>query len=65
MAGDKDRENYLGHSVYAPAGRWQKNKDINWYNKNEAGDSGEARRLEMKKIKQAEEDALGQALWVP
>ena len=27
---DKDREFYLGHSVKALAGRWQKNKDVYW-----------------------------------
>lgn len=27
---DKDREQYLGHSILAPKGRWQNNKDITW-----------------------------------
>lgn len=64
MATDKDRENYLGHSVFAPAGRWTKGRDPTWYNKDKAEEAAEARRQEMKKIKQAEEDALGQALYV-
>lgn len=65
MAADKDREHYLGHSVFAPTGRWTKGRDPTWYNKQQGYDAAEARKAEMKKIKQAEEDALGQALWVP
>ncbi|KAI0108633.1 hypothetical protein GGR51DRAFT_514465 [Nemania sp. FL0031] len=69
------RENYLGHSLKAPVGRWQKGKDLTWYAKAEGGDSssGETaeekaareRKEELKKIKEAEEDALARALGLP
>ncbi|EJT96785.1 hypothetical protein DACRYDRAFT_97454 [Dacryopinax primogenitus] len=58
---DKDRENYLGHSINAPAGRWQKNKDIHWYAR-DVGGTDEEKREEIKRIKEAEEDALAVAL---
>lgn len=56
-------QNYLGHSINAPTGRWQKNKDVHWYNRDH--EDGEAERLaEIKRIKEAEEDALAVALYV-
>lgn len=64
---DQHREYYLGHSVKAAVGRWQKNKDINWYNKDESLTAEEAeaeRRKELRRVKRAEEDALAQALFV-
>ncbi|KZP01270.1 hypothetical protein CALVIDRAFT_548101 [Calocera viscosa TUFC12733] len=63
VATDKDRENYLGHSVNAPAGRWQKNKDIHWYSRDIEG-TEEEKREEIRKVKEAEEDALAIALYV-
>ncbi|OAV92678.1 hypothetical protein PTTG_07662 [Puccinia triticina 1-1 BBBD Race 1] len=66
VADDKDRENYLGHSILAPVGRWQKNKDITWYNKDggaiDEDERMKAKREEIKRIKAAEEDALSAAL---
>ncbi|KWU43041.1 hypothetical protein RHOSPDRAFT_35429 [Rhodotorula sp. JG-1b] len=65
VAADKYREYYLGHSLRAPVGRWQNGKDLTWYNK-EGGADAEARERErqeeLKRIKEAEEDALAQAL---
>jgi hypothetical protein len=54
---DVDRTYYLGHSVKALAGRWQKNKDVYWYTKEkQAGETSLAD--EIRAVKQAEEDAM-------
>ncbi|EED85113.1 predicted protein [Postia placenta Mad-698-R] len=58
---DKDRENYLGHSINAPTGRWQKNKDIHWYNRDLPQTQAE-RDEEIRKVKEAEAEALAAAL---
>ncbi|KAI9772839.1 MAG: hypothetical protein M1840_008721 [Geoglossum simile] len=62
---DAHRENYLGHSLKAPVGRWQKNRDLSWYAKADGNDgisAEEARREEIRRIKEAEQDALSAAL---
>ena len=69
VKGDKDREYYLGHSLKASVGRWQKGKDILWYTR-EKGDGGagaavsdaERARAEIAAIKAAEEQAMAEAL---
>ncbi|TFK40105.1 kinase phosphorylation domain-containing protein [Crucibulum laeve] len=61
VSADKDRENYLGHSINAPTGRWQKNKDIHWYNRDVTQDEAE-RQEEIRKVKELEADALAVAL---
>ncbi|KAG0700825.1 kinase phosphorylation protein-domain-containing protein [Suillus ampliporus] len=60
VSADKDRENYLGHSINAPTGRWQKNKDVHWYNRDNTSQS--ERDEEIRKVKEAEAEALAAAL---
>ncbi|KAG6892392.1 hypothetical protein C0993_003918 [Termitomyces sp. T159_Od127] len=61
VSADKDREHYLGHSINAPTGRWQKNKDVHWYSR-DAVKSQSERDEEIRKIKELEADALAVAL---
>jgi Multiple myeloma tumor-associated len=56
-------QNYLGHSINAPTGRWQKNKDVHWYNRDLSQTEVE-KAEEIRKIKEAEADALAVALCV-
>ncbi|PGH17267.1 hypothetical protein AJ80_04909 [Polytolypa hystricis UAMH7299] len=71
------RENYLGHSVMAPVGRWQTGRDLSWYTKHDDGDDDaateeekanaarNARDEEIRQIKEAEQEALAKALGLP
>jgi len=61
VSADKDRENYLGHSINAPTGRWQKNKDVHWYNR-DLQQTPDERAEEIRNIKEAEAEALSIAL---
>lgn len=58
---DKDREFYLGHSVKASVGRWQKNKDIFWYTRDKGSGAGSVQD-EVAAIKEEEERLMQEAL---
>ena len=68
VKGDKDREYYLGHSLKASVGRWQRGKDILWYTREKEKDGGaqmsdaDRAKAEIAAIKAAEEQSMAEAL---
>ncbi|CAK6957610.1 multiple myeloma tumor-associated protein 2 [Scomber scombrus] len=59
---DKHRENYLGNSLMAPVGRWQKGKDLSWYARDKKGGAPLTKEEEIAAVKAAEHEALMAAL---
>ncbi|XP_034559032.1 multiple myeloma tumor-associated protein 2 [Notolabrus celidotus] len=59
---DKHRENYLGNSLMAPVGRWQKGKDLSWYSRDKTDGRPLSREEELAAVKAAEHEALMAAL---
>lgn len=58
-----DKDYYLGASVKAVSGRWQKDKDVFWYTKEKS--SGAARQDEIQAVKEKEQALMNQALGIP
>lgn len=49
---------HIGHSLMAPVGRWQKNKDLQWFSKDKQNDVTGNVSTEIQKARDAEREAM-------
>ncbi|KAJ3262007.1 hypothetical protein HK103_003850 [Boothiomyces macroporosus] len=59
---DKHREIYLGNTVKCAVGRWQKNKNLNWFNEQKVTGESQVELDEIAEIKRKETEAMMEAL---
>ncbi|KAJ3272973.1 hypothetical protein HDV01_004879 [Terramyces sp. JEL0728] len=59
---DKHREIYLGNTVKCAVGRWQKNKNLNWFNEQKVAGESQVELDEIAEIKRKETEAMMEAL---
>jgi hypothetical protein len=57
---DKEREYYLGHSVKALTGRWQKGKDVYWYTRGKGEENTGNLDAELQTVKAHEEQLMAE-----
>jgi hypothetical protein len=62
VKGAKDDEHYLGSTIKAAHGRWQRNKDLAWYYKEKETIDNDVRIDEIAEMKMKEQEAMAVCL---